>query len=249
VSNGRLLLADHLVEAHRTGGVVSGIQIPATLQDAMQIQRSVADGLGESLAGWKVAIHPEHGAVAAPLFKGLTRHAPAEWPWSEGLSLEVEIAVRLKHDLPRKACARADIIDAFESMVLGVELVKPRLAAGAATPFLAFLADNLGNAGYIVGTDARPWSAPDLKSVTCAVSLNGEVLHHAPARHQQGDPLLPLLAYATVQNDRFGGLRAGQLITTGSLCGLIPIPQAGVISVELGIFGAIRLGMSAPQAA
>jgi 2-keto-4-pentenoate hydratase len=241
VSDGAISFADRLIDARRTGKLLEGIEFPATLQDAMAIQRSVADGLGEKLAGWKVAIHPEHGAVAAPLFNGVTRHAPTEWPWSEDLCLEVELAVRLKRDLPRAIYSRQTVVNAIHSASLGLELVKPRIAAGGSVPFTAFLADNLGNAGYVLGAARDGWIDRDLHGLSLLVRLQGQTLHHAAPVHPHGDVLSALLAYAGIQNEWLGGLRAGQLITTGSLCGLIRIPHAGNITVDLDPFGTISL--------
>ncbi len=55
-----------------------------------------------------------------------------------------------------------------------------------------------------------------------------------PARHVNVDPLAPLVAYANAPIDFAGGLRAGQIVTTGTLCGVVPLPAPGSVVTSLG---------------
>jgi 2-keto-4-pentenoate hydratase len=108
-------------------------------------------------------------------------------------------------------------------------------------PFLSFLADNLGNRAYVIG-DRLPLSILDqVGGLPCHVTLDELRLHHAPAAHPAGDPLLPLLAYANGQSDYLGGLRAGQVVTTGSLCGVLPVHTAGLLKAHLGNVGQVSV--------
>jgi hypothetical protein len=77
--------------------------------------------------------------------------------------------------------------------------------------------------------------------LACHVTLDELLRYQAPAAHPAGDPLLPLLAYANGQSDYLGGLRAGQVVTTGSLCGVIPIHTAGLLKAHLGKVGEVSV--------
>ena len=234
-------LAGSLILAHRSGRPEAGGATPQTLAEALAAQAQVAEALGATVAGWKVGIHPEHGPVAAPLFGTRTLEGPASWPLTSGLHLEVEIAVRLGRDLAPGPQTRASVLDAIESMSVGVELVRTRLAAGFDAPFLTFLADNLGNAGYVIGRDNHLWHEPGLAARTCILRVDGKVIYAKPALHPLGDPIAPLLAYAASQQGALGGLRAGQIVTTGSVCGLIPVPAPGTLLAEIEGLGAVEI--------
>ncbi|WP_148663421.1 fumarylacetoacetate hydrolase family protein [Bosea vaviloviae] len=229
-------LAAALVCAHATGTRVAcaGLPVPADASRAMAVQALVQGRLGLAVGGWKVALGPEQVPIAAPLLDLHT--ASSKIDLFPGCVIEVELAVRLGRNLPPRktgAYERSDILAAIESVVLGIEVIGGRFDDAANVPFLSFLADHLGNRGYVVG-EALPVSTLDmLADMTCAASLNGDSIHCAPAIHPAGDPLLPLLAYANRQSDGVGGLQAGQIVTTGSLCGVLPIRAAGRLKARL----------------
>ena len=162
-------------------------------------------------------------------------------------TIEVELAVHLRKNLPRRetgAYERSDILDAIENVVLGIEVIGGRFDSAANVPFLSFLADNLGNRAYVVG-DSVPLSAlSEVNGLDCHVTLDGQPLYQAPASHPAGDPLLPLLAYANAQSDHLGGLKAGQIVTTGSLCGVLPVRAAGLLEARISQVGQISVRFS-----
>jgi 2-keto-4-pentenoate hydratase len=234
-------LAQRLLDAHKSGAEVVGAPSPANVAAAMAEQRALATALGAGVDGWKVAIHPEAGPIAAPLLSHLVRTSSASWPYADGILIEIEIAVRLARDLPPMAYTRHAIIDAIGSVSVGVELVRSRLAPGA--PFLSFLADNLGNAGYVVGA-ATPWTDFDPATLRCSLAIDGNRIQDAPCVHPQNDILAPLVAYAARPNDRLGGLKAGQIVTTGSLCGAIPLPRSGRLIAEIDCLGTVEIALA-----
>lgn len=233
---------DTLLVARRSGKTVADFAgAPETLAQAVETQRAVMARLGETVGGWKVNQHAEVGGVAAPIFAGVSKEAPASWPFAERLVVEVEIAVRLKRDLPPGTYSREEIIAAIQSMSLGLEMCISRLPAGNTAPFWTNLSDNLANEGYVISKASMPLAPVDYAALPCIVTLDGETLYSAPAKHPTGDLLLPVMAYANAQSDLVGGLKAGQFITTGSLCGMVPVPRKGTLQVNLGYFGEMTL--------
>jgi 2-keto-4-pentenoate hydratase len=237
-------IAAQLVHARLSGQHVSNTAVPVSLNfaSAMQVQALVQAQLARPVAGWKVATGPDNVPIAAPLFD--------VYPAGSGIGLfqkctiEVELAVLLGKELPRREAGsynRSDIIDAIDSLVLGIEVIGGRFDSAAPVPFLSFLADNLGNRAYVVG-ERLPLSTLDqVGGLACHVMLDELSLHHAPAAHPAGDPLLPLLVYANAQSDYLGGLRAGQVVTTGSLCGVLPVHTAGLLKAHLGNVGQVSV--------
>lgn len=161
--------------------------------------------------------------------------------------IELELAVHLRKDLPRRengAYDRSGILDAIENLVLGIEVIGGRFDDAANVPFLSFLADNLGNRGYVVGENLPLSALGAVNGLSCNVTLSGQPLYEAAASHPAGDPLFPLLAYANAQSDHLGGLKAGQVVTTGSLCGVLPIRTAGLLEAGISQVGQISVRFS-----
>jgi 2-keto-4-pentenoate hydratase len=237
-------IADELVHAHRSDRLISIASLPtlADMNGAMAVQALVREQLDLPVAGWKVANGPANTPIAAPLLD--VRTTGAEIALFPGCKIEVELAVRLKSDLPPKQrgeYSRSDMIDAISEVILGIEIVGGRLAE-ADPPFLSFLADNLGNRAYVAGARV-PLAVLDAAAggYMCAVTLNDQPLHEARSFHPSLDPLAPLLNYANAQNDCIGGLRAGQIVTTGSLCGVIPVEAPGILKGRLDGVGEVSV--------
>jgi 2-keto-4-pentenoate hydratase len=243
----RQSIADELVRAHLTGRAVVSSSLPAPLSpaSAMHVQALVQERLARPVGGWKVAIGPQQLPVAAPLLD--LYPDSSEISLSRNCTIEVELAVHLRKDLPRRETGsyeRSDILDSIENVVLGIEVIGGRFDSAANVPFLSFLADNLGNRAYIVG-DSVPLSAlNEVNGLDCHVTLAGQPLHQAAASHPAGDPLLPLLAYANAQSDHLGGLKAGQVVTTGSLCGVLPVRAAGLLEARVSQVGQVSVRFS-----
>ena len=56
-----------LIEARRDGRRIAATDGPATIDAAYGCQADILAALGSGVAGWKVALPPGQGAVAAPL--------------------------------------------------------------------------------------------------------------------------------------------------------------------------------------
>lgn len=234
-------LADSLIESYRNDTLIADFPVLTDMAEAMSVQEAVRRRLGETAGGWKVAINKDFGAIGAPMFASAIREAPCEWAFVPGLLLEVEVALRLKHDLPPGRYTRSEIIVAIDSMCLGVEVVRSRFDIGGAAPFLTFLGDNLGNAGYVIDTARLPWAEVDINSRRCLVRKDGKVTFDAPCAHPLNDVLAAFTGFAARENGAPGGLKAGQIVTTGSVCGLLAVEEPGTLSIEIGGLGAINL--------
>jgi 2-keto-4-pentenoate hydratase len=241
-------IASQLVSARLSAKGVSStsLPVPDNMASAMQVQALVLGQLARCVAGWKVAIGPDNVPVAAPLLD--VYPGASEINLFESCTIEVELAVVLGKQLPRKVAGsykRSDIIDAIESLVLGIEVIGGRFDSATPVPFLSFLADNLGNRAYVIGDRLLLSTLDQVGGLVCDVTLDELPLYQAPAAHPAGDPLLPLLAYANRQSDHLGGLRAGQVVTTGSLCGVIPINTAGLLKAHLDKVGKVSVRFTA----
>lgn len=234
-------LAESLIEAQRARSTITEFVPPADLATAIAAQEAIMRGLGAAAGGWKVASNKDHGPIGAPMYQASVKDGPASWPLAPGLMLEIEVAVRLARDLPPGDYSREEIVGAIESMSVGIEIVRSRLAIGNAAPFLAFFADSLANEGYVIGKTRLPWAEFDLATRRCIARKDGAVFHDALCTYPFGEPLAPVMGFASVQKGALGGLRAGQIVTTGSVCGVLPVTGPGLYTAEIEGLGAVDL--------
>jgi 2-keto-4-pentenoate hydratase len=237
-----------LIEARRAGELLqlSPELVPADVASAILVQTEVMETIGASIAGWKVGYTPDGIPVAAPLYAadvhrpGATlRHGPARKS-----GIEVEIALVLGEDLPPRGgrlYSREDIIAASRAAIAGIEIVASRFVDPPKPPFLAALADNLGNGAYVQGEEVGDFRHLDLARLRSQLRIDGRKVHDGVGGHPKGDPLAPIIDYANAPCDLLGGLKAGQIITTGSLSGCPFLEGTMSLAAEVEGLGGVEL--------
>ena len=240
------VLAAALIAARRGSDAPSGQDlVPDDLPAAMRVQRDVLLALGETVAGWKVGFSPDGVPVAGPLYASVVQAGGSSVRLPQrGFIVEVELAFRLARDLPRGNYTRQDILDAADEALIGIELIAGRLGEPPATPYLAFVADNIGNAGYVTGAATREIARLDLRTLPLRLAIGGRVTEEKRGGHPQGDPVEPLRAYASQQIDALGGLRNGQIVTTGSLSKPMRVEAPGRFEATLDGVGSVALDLT-----
>lgn len=241
-------LAAALAGAHSAGGPTVEVPSPApsTIAEAMAIQADIMQRLGVQHSGWKLGYDPDGAVVGAPLFSGYIHASGASYSVRSGglWGVEPEIAVRLGADLPQRPGApysREDIMNAISSVLVGIEIVASRVIDFKAAPYPVFLADNIGNAAYMTGAEISDWRNLDLTNLHATLKIGDATILDAKGTHPNGDPLKPIVDYANAPSDLIGGLKAGHIITTGSLCGLIPATGPGEVIATIESIGEARM--------
>jgi 2-keto-4-pentenoate hydratase len=151
------------------------------------------------------------------------------------LAIEVEIGFCLLSDSSREA----DFV--IGNAFVGIEVVKSRFTEGPAAPFLSFLADNIANGAYVMGREEREWQKLNLAQLRCRVWRDDEVVHDAIGGHPQGHPLIPLKAHWAAAPSHLEGFQAGQIVTTGTLCGVMWINSPCRIRADVEGFGTVSV--------
>lgn len=240
-------LRDALIAARRDKSLIemASQPVPASFAEGLALQGEIAERLGHEQAGWKVAI-AEDGLPVAGLMPGpyLKPGDVYEGAIGAELRIEIELALRLARDVPMRPgqpYSRAELLGFCDKAYLGIEVVESRLANWQGVPFALWLADALGHGGYILGPELDIATLDDLNGLSCFISLNGVALYDKPALHGNGDPMTPFLAWANRETDLLGGLRAGQIVTTGSLCGGVLSPGKGEVVARLDPLGTVSL--------
>ena len=215
----RLLLSARRDPSQRLHSLPEALR-PKTAVQAYAVQRAVMAELGP-VGGWKVGSPRPDGDVftCAPLpLSGITD--------SPGMSdaplrgVEAELAVRLSRDLPAReeTYSEAEVMAAVASLHPAIEVLDTRyMDADAQDPFSA-LADSLSHGGLVLGAAVPGWEGLDLHAEQVRLLLDG-----ADVKAGAGNPggAIPrLLAWLANEGARWaGGLRAGQVVTTGSWTG------------------------------
>lgn len=230
-------LAKALIMARNTGQVLAtqDLAAPPDIAAALDVQAEVSTLMRVPVLGWKVAIGPGAEPIAAPIgplaneSTGGTR-----FRWQQRSGIEVELAFRLSDDIysrPHRQWDRDEILSKVDNISLGIEITGGRLLDGSSAPFLLFLADSLDNAGYLIGPPLQFEILDRVERGAVSLSIDGSASWKGMVAHANGDPLKPLLEVANSRELHLGGLKAGQIVTTGALCGAVPVSWAGPIAV------------------
>ena len=231
------------IEARAARGLIGLEEAPATLEEAYAISAGMMAALGQHPGGWKVGYAPDKTPVASPMYASGFLNSGESWSMRSDRPMipEIEIAVRLAHDLPpnpRQPYTRADIEGAASEYLIGIEIIERRIPMQGA-PFPMNLADDLGNVGYVVGPGTRDFRKLDLANLQCRFWMNGTLAVDRRGGHPSGDPLKPMIDWANAQKDNAGGLRRGQIVTLGSLTPLVVMPGPGTLEAEIEGIGRI----------
>jgi 2-keto-4-pentenoate hydratase len=237
-------LVARLVDARRHGtGRFETALAPADAAAAMRVQQAVAQRLGALVGGWKVGFGADGVPFAGPLYQADIVRSPATRPLAAGdhVIVEVELAFRLARDLPSRDTPRDEIVAAIDEAIVGIELIRGRLGEPLAVPFLAWIADNAGNAGYVTGGSTRDFRNLDLTRLRCRLAVDGKPVHDKVGGHPQGDPIEPIRAWLARGDDTLGGLRAGHVVTTGSFTTPFRAEDAARFEASMDGIGEVRL--------
>ena len=156
--------------------------------------------------------------------------------------IEPEIAFVMNRDLPHRTTAytEAEVRAAIRAPHLVLELIGPRYADPGEVDWAEQLADSIQNQGLFVGPLVKGGMDAGLDAFPVTLSGPGGVLSNtmvAMATVIRCGPLLDS-EFSGGKND---GLRAGQIVTTGSYAGAIDVPLGQSLSVEFGDLGTIAV--------
>ena len=219
---------------------------PADLAEAHAIQDATAAALGDRVAGWKVSNY--QGQVMRGVILGsCLLDSPARTPAAQVplLGLEGEIGFRFDRDLPARDrdYGRDEIVAAATAFV-GIEIVASRFRDYLGTPMLHRTADCMSNGVYVVGTQRPDWRDHALDKLEVTMAVNGEVIVRKRGEHPTGDPLLPAIVLIN-ELRKSTGVRAGQIITTGTCTGM-PFGKPGDhVTVTFTDFGTAEIDLPA----
>lgn len=221
---------------------------PASIEDAYAVQRATIALLDMPIAGWKIGATSQpimrrfgiDEPMYGPIFAGDVHASPAVIPAARypARILETEFAYRLGHDLVPRANAytRAEVLGAVDAVVPVFEIVSPRFDRIPSDRIRLAIADCGLNGGLVTGRPVLDWRGLDLARHPVALRVGGVLKGQGTGADALGDPA-NVLEWVIARLCASGlGLKAGQLISTGTCTGVVQI-EAG--DDAIGDFGAL----------
>lgn len=149
---------------------------------------------------------------------------------------------RLGSDLPprKRPYSIDEVSEAVISLHPGLELAECRFVHDAAFPPLsAILADGAGSGTIAYGPAIESWRERDIADQEVVLLCNGTPRRTGTAAAAIDHPLVPLTWLANELSRTGIGLKAGQVVSTGTLTGMLR-PRAGETFVaDFGPFGRV----------
>ncbi len=207
---------------------------------------------GERLTGWKVAFGSEQAmrnlGIEAPLVGFLTDAARRETGTSYSLAgstkcaLEPEIAVHIGTDLPGGA-SREEAKGAIEALSTAYELADLDLPLDQLEEIVA---TDIFQRAYILGQPNPVRAGGDLTGVVGRVALNGAEIHVVdnPETAIGRDLVESVRDVANYLAAAGTGLRAGEVIITGSITPLLWVQPGEHYTYEATSLGELEVSFS-----
>jgi 2-keto-4-pentenoate hydratase len=227
-------LARSLAHAWRTGqriALPSADESPASRADAFIVQDRMAELIGDSCVGWKVAaavrkvqiLEGLDGPMVGRLMASRVFRDPAQIPAAlfDGYKIESEFAFRFRDAIPARGRAWTHgELSPLLTLHPGLEVAGSRFACDTGSRKLTtyeIIADNGGGGAYVVGEGIDDWQEMDLDHVPVDARIDeGEPIHTNKGEFR-GNPVEILVETVNSLSARGIGLAAGDLITTGTL--------------------------------
>lgn len=230
--------------------------VPMSVDDGYRLQAAAHELLAPALGplvGYKIgctsAVMQEYLAIAHPCAGGV--HARGSHRSGVVLNaadfvrvgVECEIAVRLAGDLvaadaPFTAASVADGIDCY---LPAIEIVDDRYVDWATLGAPTLIADDFFAAGIVLGAPVAPSAVADLVDVRGRTLINGQEVGHGSGADVLGHPHLALAWLANHLASRGQGLRAGDIVMTGSLVKTVWLDAGDRATMEFSGLGSVEV--------
>ena len=244
-----------LWEARRDGRQVrvDGEHRPRDEASAYAVQRAAAEASGYEIAGFKIGATAQVAmdllGVSGPFFGPLFREAFREndsavtLPMAHSPGIESEFAVSLAADLPRRAepWTKDEVAEAVAWVGPAFEIVGTRLEGGLPGAGMLAIADGGANIDFVRGPTGTAWRDADLTSHPVALRINGvEVASGHSGMLVFGDPVSGVAWLANHPELGARGLKAGDVVTTGTCTGITPLSPGDEAEADYGALGTVR---------
>ena len=236
-------------------------ELPADCRPADRVQGYAAQAdvvrvSGRKVVGWKIAATSlagqKHIGVDGPLAGPLLSRRVLESGAAVSLDgnimkvAEAEFCFRFGASLPARASPydSSEVLDAIESLHPAIEVPDSRYNDFARVGAPQLIADTACACWFVLGrATSEDWRARDLVSHSVTAHKNGLPAATGSGANVLGDPRTAL-AWIANELRMFGeGLRAGDIVTTGTCVAPIPIAPGDCVRADFGVFGDVTVNV------
>jgi 2-keto-4-pentenoate hydratase len=201
---------------------------PRTLAEGYAIQDAMVDIAAQPVSGWKIAATSKAGQAHIAVTEPLAGRLFKSFILEDGARLsavplhmkvmEAEFAFRMARDLlPRPAAyEQAEVCDAVAALHLAIEVPDARFERFAEIGPAQIAADDAFASWFLLGREVADWRRLDLPAQRVRAVTNGVVAAEGRGANVLGDPRIALIWLANHLSQRGIGLKAGDIVTTGT---------------------------------
>jgi 2-keto-4-pentenoate hydratase len=203
--------------------------------------------------GWKIAATTAagqahigvSGPLPGPLFERF-RHDPGDLLPSDDMHMrvvEAEFAYLMGADVAPGA-GRDEVLAAVDGLHLAVEVPDSRFERYETVGAPQLLADCACAGRFVLGPEVPGWAEHDLSTWGTAVWINGEQAATGSGGNVLGDPRNALVWIAEELRRHGRGLRAGELVTTGTTTAPVPVGPGDEVRADFGELGEVAFSFA-----
>jgi 2-keto-4-pentenoate hydratase len=133
-----------------------------------------------------------------------------------------------------------EVTTAIDAVLPIIEVVETRLLDRESAGPLWALADHQAHGELVHGAPCTEWSDAALAEVKVGLRIGASVTVDRLCRNAGGHPLRLATRLANLAGAHYGGLKAGQIITTGSLTGLDLAPPGSEVHATVDGVGEVH---------
>ena len=226
---------------------------PETREEGYAVQALLEARSARPLFGWKIAATSAAGQAHINVDGPLAGRLLAEMVAEGGASLpfganrmrvaEAEFAFRMGRDLPPRDAPYTveEVVAAAASLHPAIEVPDSRFADFTRAGAPQLIADDACAHRFVLGpASGADWCGLDLAAHPVRGSVGGVVAEGRGA-NALGDPRLALAWLANELSGLGVTLAAGQVVTTGTCVGPMPVSPGVEVAADLGILGRTTL--------
>ena len=226
---------------------------PETLEEAGAIADRLIELWGTDTVGWLLGLTNPYmqnifsvtEPYARPILAGNLHSSPARFGPATLLTrgLECEVAFRLQRDLPPRQESYTDreVAAAVAGMLPAVEIVNSHFKDWLNLPLPMVIADNGTDGPLVLGEEVAAWAAIDRVALPVTLTVDGERVEEGRGANAMGDPLGALVWLANKLSSQGQGLKAGEVINTGTCVPLHGVPEGCEAVAEFGPLGQVHI--------
>lgn len=228
-------------------------ETPASLAAGYAIQEAFVACSGERTCGYKIGVTSKRAqdflGLTEPIFgrvleSGLHRSGASLDPGAFCFALvEPEFAFRMARDLPASdgKLERGAVADAVATLIPAIEIVCSGWADWTSRGAAALIADNGVHGALLLGEERADWRDFDLAAHRVRLEIDGVAVGEGCGADCLGHPLEALTWLAREAGRRCGGLKAGEIVTTGVVTPFVTLTPGQTARADFGSLGEVSL--------